>query len=137
MWMILAVAGTLIPLGFGFISIRHFAPRADMRVSVEFIAVSAVLIALIPLAVKVNHKLDLPGGPLITAKIRREPQLYRWRDVVLGGVLWAVIWMPIVFVGTGLFLYFFPSFIPKHPINKMPIVKPSVLCRLTALEWHT
>lgn len=127
MWMILAGAGTLIPLGFGFISIPQFAPGADMRVSVEFIAVSTVLIALIPLAVKVNHKLDLPGGPLITATLRREPQPYRWGEVVLGGALWALVLMIIVFLGTGLLLYFFPSFIPKHPINKVPIVKPSEL----------
>jgi len=127
MWMILATAGTLIPLGFGFISITHFAPGTHLRVSPEFIAISTVLIALIPLAVKINHKLDLPGGPLIIATLSREPQPYRWGEVVLGGTLWAVVWVTIIFLGTGLFLYFFPAFIPKHPINKMPIVKPSEL----------
>jgi membrane protease YdiL (CAAX protease family) len=127
MWMILASLGTLIPLGFGYISIRHCAPGADMRVSAEFIAISTVLTALIPLAVKINYKLDLPGGPLITAMLGREPQPYRWGEVVLGGALWALVLMIIVFFGTGLLLYFFPAFIPKHPINKMPIVKPSEL----------
>ncbi|MFZ2059987.1 MAG: CPBP family glutamic-type intramembrane protease [Candidatus Binatus sp.] len=127
MWMILAGLGTLVSVGFDFIRMRQFAPGTDLSVSVEFIIISAVLIALIPVAVKINHKLDLPGGPLITATLGREPQPYRWRDVVLGGVLWAVILMIIALVGTGLFLYFFPSFIPKHPINKTPIVKPSEL----------
>ena len=101
-----------------------------MRVSAEFIIISTVLIALIPFAVKINHKLDLLGGPLIIATLGREPRPYRWRDVVLGGVLWAVILIIVVSVGVGLFLYFFPSFIPKHPkhpINKMTIEKPSVL----------
>jgi hypothetical protein len=127
MWMILAGLGTLIPLGFGFISRTHSAPGVNIGISVEFIAVSTVLIALIPLAVKINHKLGLPGGPLITATLSREPQPYRWGEVVLAGALWAVVWMIAVFLCIGLFLYFFPSFIPEHPINKMPIVKPSGL----------
>jgi hypothetical protein len=125
-WIVLASLGTLVQLGYGFIAIRHFSPGTDLGVSVEFIIMSAILIALIPLAVNINHRLDLLGGPLIIATLGREPQPYRWRDVVLGGVLWAVILMIIGSVGIGFFLYFFPSFIPKHPIYRMPIVKPSV-----------
>jgi CAAX prenyl protease-like protein len=132
-WIILASLGTLVRLAYGFIAIRHFAPGTAISVPVEFIITSTVLIALIPLAVKINHKLDLFGGPLIIATLGREPQPYRWREVVLGGVLWAVILMIIGFVVTGLFLYFVPSVIPKHPIKKMPVVKPSVLWPLCGL----
>lgn len=114
--MILAGLGTLVPIGFSFIARPHLAPGALIYYPVEFIVFSALLIVAIPSAVKVNHKLNLPGGPLIAATLNCEPQPYGWGEVVLGGVLWSVIALVLLlialFVGVGLLLYFFPSFIP-------------------------
>ena len=126
MWMILAVMGTLIQLGFGFINRTHSAPGTFVRASIEFIVVSAVLIFAIPFAVKINHELGLPGGPLITAKLNGEEQPYRWSLTVLGGVLWSVVGMVTVFVGQALFVVFIlrPT-VPAHQIYRAPIVRPS------------
>ncbi len=131
-WMILAGLGTIIPLGFSFISRTHLTPGTGISVPIEFIVFSTVLIAAIPFAVKVNHQLALPGGPLITATLNREPQPYAWREVLLAGVLWSVIALVVLmialFVGVGLLLYFFPSFVPRIParqIQRAPVVKPS------------
>ena len=132
MWMILAGLGTIIPLGFSFISRTHLRPGTGLNVWIEFIVFSIVLIAAIPFAVKVNHELALPGGPLITATLNHEPQPYGWGEVLLAGVLWSVIALLVFavafFVGVGLLFYFFPSFIPRIParqIQHAPIVKPS------------
>src|ERR1022692_1900656 len=91
MWMILAGWGTIIPLGFSFVSRTHLTPGTGISVWIEFIVFSIVLVAAIPFAVKVNHELALPGGPLITATLNREPQPFGWREVLLAGVLWSVI----------------------------------------------
>jgi membrane protease YdiL (CAAX protease family) len=126
MWMILAVMGTLIQLGFGFINRTHSAPGTFVRGSIEFIVVSAVLISAIPFAVKINHELGLPGGPLITAKLNGEEQPYRWSLIVLGGVLWSVVGMVTVFVGQALFVVFIlRRTVPAHQIPHAPIVRPS------------
>src|ERR1700723_2399119 len=93
MWMILAGLGTIIPLGFGLISRAYPASSVLTPDSIGFFVESAVLIAAIPLAVKVNHKLGLPGGPLITSTLNDEPLPYGWGEVVLGGVLWSVIFL--------------------------------------------
>ena len=115
-WMILAVAGILIPLGFGLITRSYPAPGMIIRDSIGFIVESAVLIAAIPLAVKINHRLGLPGGPLIIATLNREPLPYGWGEVVLGGVLWSVIFLvgelAVLSVGVGLLLHFLPSLVP-------------------------
>jgi membrane protease YdiL (CAAX protease family) len=126
MWMILAVMGALIQLGFGFINRTHSAPGTFVRGSIEFIVVSAVLISAIPFAVKISHELGLPGGPLITAKLNGEEQPYRWSLIVLGGVLWSVVGMVTIFVGQALFIVFIlrPT-VPAHPIHHTPIVRPS------------
>src|ERR1700684_2400022 len=131
MWMILAGLGTTIPLGFSLITRTYPAPGALVRDS--FIIESAVLIAAIPFAVKVNHKLDLPGGPLITSMLNHEPLPYGWGEVVLGGVLWSVIFNVAVFAGVGFLLYFFPSFIPAHPVRQVPAVKPSAIWLVSAI----
>jgi membrane protease YdiL (CAAX protease family) len=140
MWMILAGLGTTIPLGFSIISRTYPAPGALLRDSIGFIIESAVLIATIPFAVKVNHKLDLPGGPLITSTLNREPLPYGWGEVLLGGVLWSVIFtvgaFAVLSVGVGFLLYFFPSFIPAisaHPIRQVPTVKPSAIWLVSAI----
>jgi membrane protease YdiL (CAAX protease family) len=130
-WMILAGLGTLIPVGFSFIGRTHLRSATSISSWIEFIVVSSGLIAAIPFAVKVNHELDLPGGPLIIATLRREPQPYRWREVLLAGVLWAVIALVVLVIGVsvvvGLLLCFLPSYVPHIPrsIQHAPIVKPS------------
>ena len=126
MWMILAVMGTLIQLGFGFINRTHYATGTFVHASIEFIVVSAVLISAIPFAVKINHELGLPGGPLITAKLNGEEQSYRWSLVFLAGVLWSVVGMVTVFVGQALFVVFIlrPT-VPARQFHHAPIVKPS------------
>ena len=126
MWMILAVMGTLIELGFSFVSGTQSAPGTFVRGSIEFIVVSAVLISAIPFAVKVNHELGLPGGPLITAKLNGEEQPYRWSLTFLGGILWSVVGMVTVLVGQALFVVFIlrPT-VPAHQIHHAPIVRPS------------
>ena len=126
MWMILAVMGTLIELGFSFVSGTQSAPGAFVRGSIEFIVVSAVLISAIPFAVKVNRELGLPGGPLITAKLNGEEQPYRWSLIFLGGILWSVVGMVTVLVGQALFVVFIlrPT-VPAHQIHHAPIVRPS------------
>jgi|ERR1700722_3615704 len=73
MWMILAGAATFIPLGFNLISKAHPPPKILTPAWIAFFVESAVLIAAIPFAVKINHKLGLPGGPLITSTLNREP----------------------------------------------------------------
>jgi membrane protease YdiL (CAAX protease family) len=134
MWMILAGAATLIPLGFGLITRSYPAPGMVIRDSFGFFVESAVLIVAIPLAVKINHKLELPGGPLITATLNREPLPYGWGEVVLGGVLWSVIFLvgelAVLSVVVGLLLHFFPSLVPAVPvrqIRQVPTVKPSAI----------
>jgi membrane protease YdiL (CAAX protease family) len=126
MWMILAVMGTLIQLGFSFISEPQFAPRTFVRGSIEFIIVSTVLISAIPFAVKVNRELGLPGGPLITAKLNGEEQPYRWSVVFLGGILWSVAAMFTLFVGRVLFVMFVlrPT-VSAHQFHHSPIARPS------------
>jgi hypothetical protein len=137
MWLILAIGDTLIELGFGFISGVHVAPEILIRGTIEFIVVSVVLVAMIPFAVKVNHELGLPGGPLIAAKLNGEEQPYRWSRVLRDGVLWSVVarvaLMIAVFVGVGWLLYFFPSFvppIPAHQIHYAPVAMPSASWRV-------
>ncbi len=126
MWMILAVIGTLIQLGFGFINRTRSAPGTFVRGSIEFIVVSAVLISAIPFAVKANRELGLPGGPLITAKLNGEEQPYRWSPLFLGGVLWSVVGMVTVFVGQALFVVFILRLtVSAHQIHHAPIVRPS------------
>jgi hypothetical protein len=134
MWMILAGAGTFIPLGFGFITRAYPASRVLALDSIGFFVESAVLIAAIPFAVKISHKLELPGGPLLTATLNREPLPYGWSEVVLGSVLWSVIFLvgvtAVFLVGVGMLLYFFPSLgpaIPIHQIRQVPTVKPSAI----------
>ncbi len=134
MWMILATAGTVIPLGFVFVSRTHFPPGTPSYNPVEFVFISGVLIALIPFAVKANHQLGLPGGPLITAALNHEPKPFGWGEVVLGGVLWSVtalvVWMIAIAAGVGLLLYFFPSFLPilkSHYPHSGPTVRPSAI----------
>lgn len=134
LWMILAGLGTLIPLGFDFIGSTHFAPGALIYMPVEFVVISGVLIALIPFAVKANHQLDLPGGPLITATLNHEPKPFGWGEVVLGGVLWSVtalvVSMIAIAAGVGLLLCFFPSFLPilkSHYPHSGPTVRPSAI----------
>jgi membrane protease YdiL (CAAX protease family) len=133
-WMILAGLGTITPLGFGLISRAYPASRVLTPDSIGFFVESAVLIAAIPLAVKVNHKLGLPGGPLITSTLNGEPPPYGWGEVVLGGVLWSVIFLigvvAVLSVGVGLRLYFSPSFgfgIPARHIRHVPKMKPSAI----------
>jgi hypothetical protein len=134
MWMTLAAAGTFIPLGFNLISRVYPPPRILTPASIAFFVESAVLIAAIPFAVKINHKLELPGGPLITATLNREPLPYGWSEVVLGGVLWSLIFLvgelALLFVGVGLLLHFFPSLgsaIPIHQIRQVPTARPSAI----------
>ena len=131
-WIILASLGTLIPLGFGFICKGHLAGGTLIYNPTQFIGLSIVLTVSIPFAVKANHQLGLPGGPLIIATLNREPRPYPWREVFLGGVLWSVIFFLLsliaVFIGAGLLLYFFPWFIPhflRHRVSGAPIVKRS------------
>jgi hypothetical protein len=133
-WIILASAATFIPLGFGLISREYPAPGTVIRDSIEYIVETAVLIAAIPSAVKINHKLDLPGGPLVTATLNGEPLPYEWSEVVLGGVLWSVIFLlgvvAVIAVGVGLLLYFFPLSVPPIAVRRLhqvPTVKPSAI----------
>ncbi len=134
LWMILAGLGTLIRVEFGFISRTHIAPAAVYKFPVEFVVISGVLIASIPFAVKANHQLDLPGGPLITATLNHEPKPFGWGEVVLGGVLWSLTWLVVLMIavaaGVGLLLYFFPSFLPtlkSHYPHSAPTVRPSTI----------
>jgi membrane protease YdiL (CAAX protease family) len=134
MWVILATAGTFIPLGFNLIISAYPPPKILTPASIGFFVESAVLIAAIPFAVKINHKLGLPGGPLITATLNGEPLPYAWSEVVLGGVLWSVIFLvgelAFLFVGVGLLLYFFPSLaqaISVRQLHQVQTVKPSAI----------
>ena len=66
MWMILAGVGTLIPLGFSIIDERIRTWNSHTRFD-RIYRRQCSPDCPIPFAVKVNHKLGLPGGPLITA----------------------------------------------------------------------
>lgn len=131
MWMTLAAAGTLIPLGFSFISRKHLAPGTGVN-NLEFIFISTVLIALIPFAVKASRQLGLPGGPLLTAKLNGEPEPYGWAEVFIAGLLWSLIALVVLIIALAvafiLLAYFFPSLvphIPAHQVQQGRIVKPS------------
>jgi membrane protease YdiL (CAAX protease family) len=136
--------GTLIPLGFSFISRTHLALGTvidnPIEFIVKFIVPCMVLTALIPFAVKANRQFDLPGGPLITANLNGEAQPYGWGEVLIAGVLWPifalvviVIAMIALFVGIGLLAYFFPSLarprarthLPPRQIQPGLVVRPS------------
>jgi membrane protease YdiL (CAAX protease family) len=126
-WLVLAIAGTLIQLRFGFISGGHFAPGIVARGSIEFVVVTIVLTAMIPFAVKINHQLGLPGGPLITAKINGDERPNRWGRVFRDGVLWSVIGASALIVGRVLFVACFLSpTLPAHEIHSAPVVISSL-----------
>jgi membrane protease YdiL (CAAX protease family) len=132
-WIILAGLGTAVPLGIVFISSKHLTPRLSVNEWIEFVVFSAVLIAAIPFAVKVNREFDLPGGPLITATIYREPKPYRWREVLIASVLWTLIALTVLMIAlfvVDLVLIFFPSFGPRimpHRTHRAQVVKPSAI----------
>jgi membrane protease YdiL (CAAX protease family) len=89
-WSILAGVGLVAETGFGFIEGMHFVPGKFFRRSIWPIVVSIGLMILIPLAVKVNHELGLPGGPLITRR-KGEKKSYPWSEVLRDAAVWTVV----------------------------------------------
>ncbi len=107
----LAIAGAVAEYPLG-LAIRSLA-RSEIWRALPFLGVSLVLAALVPLALRINGGLGLPGAPLIAAKVAGERLHFSIRSLlrvsigyailaaaVGAGVLVMVI-VPLVFIARG------------------------------------
>jgi membrane protease YdiL (CAAX protease family) len=78
--MAVAIAGVALelPLGLGLKAIFHFEAGRQLWQFGAF----AALTCTVPLAVKLNPKLGLPGAPLISAKFAGLPAPWRFRGLI-------------------------------------------------------
>jgi Type II CAAX prenyl endopeptidase Rce1-like len=118
----LAIAGAVVeyPLAFALKSLD----RSELVRALPFLGVTIVLAALIPLSLRLNSRLGLPGAPLIAAKVAGEKMHFSVRSLlrvaigyaflaaVAGASVLALIIVPLVLIqhgGAGLKL-------PKTPM---------------------
>jgi Type II CAAX prenyl endopeptidase Rce1-like len=118
----LAIAGAIIeyPLAFALKSLD----RSELVRALPFLGVTVVLASLIPLALRLNPELGLPGAPLIAAKIAHEKSHFSIRSLLrvsigyaflaalAGASVLALVIVPLILIehgGTGLKL-------PKSPM---------------------
>jgi membrane protease YdiL (CAAX protease family) len=76
----LAIAGAVIEYPLAFVLKQ--LDRSDLIRALPFLGVTIVMAALIPLALRLNRELGLPGAPLIAAKIAREKLHFSIRSLL-------------------------------------------------------
>jgi hypothetical protein len=82
--------------------------RSEVGRTLPFLAITLVLASLVPFALRLNHRLGLPGAPLIAAKIAGEKLHFRIGSLIrvavgyaflaaaTGGVVLAVVIVPLI-----------------------------------------
>ncbi len=85
----LAIAGAVIeyPLAFVLKSLD----RSDLVRALPFLGVTVVLAALIPLSLRLNAELGLPGAPLIAAKLSGEKLHFSIRSLLRVSIGYALL----------------------------------------------
>jgi hypothetical protein len=85
----LAIAGAVIeyPLAFALKSLD----RSELVRALPFLGVTIVLAALIPLALRLNTELGLPGAPLIAAKLAGEKLHFSIRSLICISIAYAFL----------------------------------------------
>ncbi len=118
----LAIAGALIeyPLAFALKSLN----RSELARALPFLGVTIVLAALIPLTLRLNRALGLPGAPLLAARVAGEKLHFSLRSLLrvsfgyallaamAGAIVLALVLVPLMLIqhgGAGLKL-------PKTPM---------------------
>jgi len=107
----LAIAGAIIeyPLAFALKSLD----RSELVRALPFLGVTLVLATLVPLALRLNDELGLPGAPLIAAKVAGENLHFSIRSLlrvsfgyallaaVAGGSVLAIVIVPLMLIQHG------------------------------------
>ena len=112
--------------------------RSELLRATPFLAITLVLAALIPLALKLNVSLGLPGAPLIAAKYAGENLYFSIRSLIkvslgyallaaiTGATVLGIVLLPMLIKHRGLAL-------PTSPMLTVPPVRIAIVGALVAI----
>lgn len=113
--------------------------RSELLRATPFLAITLVLAALIPLALKLNASLGLPGAPLIAAKCRGENLYFSIRSLIkvslgyallaaiTGATVLGIVLLPLLLIKHG------GLALPTSPMLTVPPVRIAVVGALVAI----
>jgi hypothetical protein len=134
----LAIAGAVLEYPLMFALLTKAPKQSELLSKLPFLAVTIVLAAIIPSALKWNSRLGLPGAPLVEAKISGQPIRSNFRDLLRISFSYAIFAASIG--ALDLFLVLVPVLLLRHgkggsllPVSPLMNVAPGRLAIVGAM----